>query len=155
MEELRFSYRAHSSARLSVSLLPERILWVLYLGAPLVSQKAHGFHGKITRFQIKVTLGATKSEWSGSWIQFWVLPKTHHIHRSPPYPIASTASACTLLFLFLNLSVNTFCSKRTLLFCFASFELSLIVSSQTNSFWFSLPMRFSCNKGHLKKPAAV
>ena len=63
-------------ARLSVSLLPERILWV-HLGIPLVSHKAHGCHGKITRFQIILSLGATKSVWSGSWIQFWILPKKH------------------------------------------------------------------------------
>ena len=95
-------------ARMSASLLLERVLLVIYLGAPLMSQKVHGCHGKITRFQIIVSLGATKIRMTQIMNPILDSPQNTPHPQIPKYTIALTASAGTLLFFFLNLSVNTF-----------------------------------------------
>ena len=116
VEELRFSYRAHSSSSsVCFTSTGENPLSSLPQTSVDLSQKAHGCHGKITRFQIIVSLGATKIRMTRIMNPILDSPQNTPHPQIPKYAIALTASAGILLFfVFLNLSVNTFCSKRTI-----------------------------------------
>ena len=135
MEELKFSYRVHSTSSYvcftstgenPLSSLPwssvnePKSAWLSWQNNPFSDHRFFGRHKNPYDPYHESNFGFS--------------PK----HTTPIDPQLSDCVNgerlhITLLILKPLVSI-LFCSKRTLLFCFASFELSLIVSSQTNSF---------------------